>query len=117
MTFGSIPITVTTGYLSDHNSSIPIVKYRTAPDGRTWVTLWVNQCVPGWYCFFPEKAPNKGRSTYWAVYDPEGEMAAEGYVKGFDQAQDSTRKACKRRWQAASFFDNLARSLVENDGP
>jgi hypothetical protein len=92
-----IPVKTTYSYLHGHDSSIPVVKLRKAPDGRMWMTLWVKQCDPKG-CFNPEMSRYKGRSTYWAIYNPDGELRSQGYVKGYDQARDSTRKACRRRW-------------------
>lgn len=92
-----IEIKTTYSYLHGHDTSIPEVKVRRAPGGRLWVTLWVKQCDPRG-AFDPERSRYKGRSTYWAVYDPEGELVARGYVKGFRQANDSCLRACKRRW-------------------
>jgi hypothetical protein len=93
----TIPIKVTHSYLHGHDTSIPEVKFRKAPDGRNWVTLWVKQCDPRG-AFDPERSRYRGRSTYWAVYNPEGELVASGMVKGYQQANGSARKACQRRW-------------------
>ena len=81
--------------MPDDEISLPNVKLREDPKGKTWTCTSVVQ----------SHMPSYRTRTYWEVRNPDGDVVASGMRATVKEAHSSALQACKRRWSKLSDSD------------